>query len=867
MRSVCRFVLTGVVVFALDFVLRTAGAEPTDKKMADPAIFINGMPARSIGPANMGGRVTDIEVVESNTKVIYVAAASGGVWKTIDGGDTWQSIFDREGVASIGDIAVSPSNPDIVWVGTGEANARNSVSWGDGVYKSENGGRTWQHMGLKETRHIGRVVIHPRNSDIVYVAALGHLWGPNPERGLYRTTDGGKTWKKSKYIDVNTGFIDAAMDPADPNTLYAAAYHVRRDAFAGGNPASQFRNSADLFKTTDGGDTWEKITNGLPDRPLGRCGFAVYRKDPNIVYAVIQTDRTSLAPGGQPAKENADIDTGGVFRSEDKGKTWKKLNNLCPRPFYYGQIRVDPADDQRVYILGIALHVSDDGGKSFPQQLTARGVHPDHHALWINPTDPKHLILGNDGGLYFSKDRGQTWEPVRNLPIGQFYGVAADMRQPYHVYGGLQDNGSWGGPTATFSAAGITLFDWKRIAGGDGFQCAADPTDSNTVYAEGQFGRLQRITLGPRFGAKPITPRPERSASPYRFNWDAPLLLCPHDSKTIYFGGNYLFKSIDRGDKWEVISPDLTRARPFAPAYGHTLTTIAESPRKAGVLWAGADDGKVQVSKNAGKDWTDVSEKIPCHPHARWISRIECSHFDEGTAYVSIDRHRNDDLRPYLFKTTDFGATWQALAANLPAEEPLHVVRQSSRNPDLLFAGSECGLYVTLDGGHEWHRYRGLPTVPVFDLVIHPRDRELVIGTHGRSVYVMDIAPLEELTEAVQRGDLHLFAVKPAVAYEPRKLEITHHARTFRAPNPPIGASICYYLRSDRAKPVSLAITGNEGQKIAALQGPAEAGFHRIYWNLRAGADQPLIEPGSYNLTLDVDGKQLKQKIEVRKPP
>jgi photosystem II stability/assembly factor-like uncharacterized protein len=852
------------VLLLLVLVRAERGAEP----LKLPPRLLDVFAPRAIGPANMGGRIVDLAVVESNPATMYVATASGGLWKTTDGGQTWAPIFDSQPTLNIGDVTVAPSNPDIVWVGTGENNARNSVAWGDGVYKSTDGGKTWKNMGLRDSHHIGRIVIHPKNPDIVYVAAMGHFWGPNKERGLYKTVDGGQSWEQSKFIDENTGFIDVAMDPSEPDILYAAAYGPRRDGFSGGNPAVQVRETAGLFRTDDGGKTWTRMTEGLPDRPLGRCGLDVYRKDPRIVYAVIQTDRTAVTVQGQPAKAGSNVEIGGVFRSEDKGKTWKKFNDLCPRPFYYGQIRIDPTDDQRIYVLGIQFHVSKDGGKSFPAGA-AKGVHPDHHALWINPADGKHLVLGNDGGLYVSQDRGTSWTAIRNLPIGQFYAVGVDTRKPYRVYGGLQDNGSWGGPVATYRADGISLDDWKRVAGADGFYCAVDPTDPDIVYAEGQYGNLQRVSLksGMRKFIKPQPP--DKQTPAYRFNWSSPLVLSVHDANTLYFGGNYLFKSTNRGDKWEVISPDLTRGKPGpSPNTGHTITALAESSKKAGLLWAGTDDGRLHISPNGGKEWTELTDKVPDVPAARWISRVECSHHAEGTAYLAIDRHRNDDYKPYLFKTTDHGQTWQSLASNLPANAPVYVIRESSRNPDLLFVGTELGLFVSLDGGAAWHRFgRGLPAVAVHDLVIHPRDRELVIATHGRSLYVVDIAPLEELTAKVLEASAHLFDIKPAVAYPYRPSPLPNGPRVFHAPNPPYGASITFYLKTAPVQPTAVTIADSSGKTLATLQETREAGLHQVTWDLGAGKEGgTTVPPGEYLATLKVGEQTLTKKFRVEKP-
>ena len=833
-----------------------------------PPGFDKALPARCIGPANMSGRVTALAVVESRPATMFVAAASGGVWKTTNNGITWTPLFDDQKVSSIGDVAVSASNPDVVWVGTGEANARNSVSWGDGVYQSSDGGKTWTQRGLRDTRHIGKIVIHPKNPDIVYVAALGHVWAPNTERGLYKTTDGGKTWQRSKYLNDETGFIDLAMDPSDPETLYAAAYRVRRDAFAGGNPAVMYGDEAGLYKTTDGGKTWRKLTKGLPDRPLGRCGISIYRKDPRYVYAVVQTDKTDVRTvPGQPPKTGNVVETGGIFRSADKGETWTKLNDLCPRPFYFGQIRVDPNDLNRVYVCGVSLFRSLDGGKTFHDKA-APGVHADMHALWIDPGDSDHHVIGSDGGVNVSYDRGAHWEHFKNLPIAQFYGVGVDMRKPYRVYGGLQDNGSWGGPSRTKNREGISTADWFKILGADGFQCSPDPNDTDTVYAEWQYGRFRRITLSTA-KEKDITPRPPSGAPAYRFNWNAPMLLSPHDSKTVYYGGNHLFRSRTRGDSWEIISADLTKGKPGLSANtGHTLTTIAESPKKAGLLYVGTDDGLVHVSRDGGKTWENVSDKLLGVPPARWITKIECSPFDEGTAFLTLARYRHDDLKPYLFKTTDRGASWKPLMNDLPADGPIHVVRCDPRNPDLLYVGTEFGLFVSANGGANWQRMKaGLPTVAVQDLVIHPRDRELVIGTHGHGVYILDAAPLQQATAQVLEAPAHLFDVKPALQFEYRNGRGMEEGKHYLAPNPAYGATIYFYFKEKTVGAVMLTIRGPEGKPLANLKAPAEAGLQRVQWDLKTTPDDPKdaaeVKPGEYTVELRAGGKVLTRPVRV----
>lgn len=701
--------------------------------------------ARSIGPVNMGGRITSVAVVEGKPSTFYVASASGGLWKTIDQGANWTPVFDNQPTVSLGAVAVAPSQPETVWVGTGESNARNSVSWGDGVYKSTDGGQTWQNKGLKESHHIGRIVIHPSNPDIVYVAAVGHLWGPNPERGIYKTTDGGSTWEKVLFLNEDTGCIDLVLNPREPETLIAAAYCVRRDEFSGGNPAVMTGPEAGLYRTIDGGKNWKRLQQGLPSRPMGRIGLDVWHKDPRIVFAVIQTDQTQLIREfelGQPQRPSLITESGGVFRSRDGGETWQKLNDLCPRPFYFSKIRIDPGDSRRIYVLGVTLHVSVDGGLTFARGM-APGVHADHHALWINPANTSQMILGNDGGLYLSADHGASWRHVRNLPIAQFYGIGLDLQKPYRVYGGSQDNGTWSGPSQPQTAQGIPPADWHRILPGDGFQCQVDPADNNIVYAEAQYGGLHRIDV--RTGESlDIKPRSTRGIT-YRFNWSSPIVISPHNPRTIYYGGNVVFRSLDRGDTWLLASADLTRGQEGMSSYGHTLTALAESPLKAGLLYAGSDDGLVHVSRDGGEHWLNVSDRLPDVPANRWITRIQCSPFAEGTAYLSLDRHRNDDRKPYVFKTEDGGKSWKSITANLPAEGSVHVIRADPRNRDLLFVGTEFGLFMSQDAGGSWHRFgKGLPTVAVHDLAIHPRDRELVIATHGRGIYIVDIAPLEQ---------------------------------------------------------------------------------------------------------------------------
>jgi photosystem II stability/assembly factor-like uncharacterized protein len=858
---------------------------------------------RNIGPAITSGRVVDIAVPggPSNASVstFYIASASGGLWKTTNGGTTFEPIFDRESTISIGAVAVAPSNPDIVWVGTGEANNQRSSSWGDGIYKSVNGGKTWTEMGLKASQHIGRIIVHPANADIVYVAALGPLWGSGRERGLFKTTDGGKTWTNTKFISEHTGFVDVAMDPTNPEVLYAAAYQRERRAysFLGGGPESG------IYKTTDGGATWRKLTEGLPKGDVGRIGLSVSRSHPETAYALVQAS------------------DGGVYRSDDFGESWRRTNNADVTPWYYSQIRVDPSDPERVYTLAINLSVSEDGGKTFRQDV-ARTTHVDHHAMWIDPNDSNHLIIGNDGGCYMSRDRGKTWDFAANLPVAQFYAIAVDMREPfYHVYGGTQDNRSWGAPSGTRNRAGITNADWYQTVGGDGFYSAIDYSDPNIVYAESQEGGVVRydVKTGER---KSIKPQPAPGKPPYRWNWSAPILVSPHDPKTVYFAANFLFKSPDRGDSWQALGGDLTRQRnrdtlPMmgkvwdrtaisrhegTAQYGN-VSTIDESPLKKGLLYAGTDDGLVQTSRDGGATWSKT-EKFPGVPEETYVSRVTASPSQEGTVFATFDGHRSNDFKPYVLKSTDYGATWTSITANLPASGSAYVIRQHPRNASLLFAGTEFGVFVSIDGGGSWTALRNnLPTLAVHDMIIHPRENDLVAGTHGRGIWILDdITPLEKLTASALTSDALLFPVKPALLFNqadpygggPRGVG-DQGDRLFAAPNPPNGAIISYYLKQDlpRDREAKLTIVDASGATVRELDVNKKSGLHRLVWDLRlpppytpppgtgrggqgGGGDDgggffgtprgPFVLPGQYKARLKVGDAAAQEMAVVVKP-
>ncbi len=863
---------------------------------------------RSVGPAGAGGRVVDISVAGDPAR-IYIATGGGGVWKSTSEGTTWEPIFEHESVGAIGAVAADPSNPDTIWVGTGEANARNSVSWGDGVYKSTDGGKSWKRMGLKDSQHIGRIRVDPRNSDIVYVAALGHLWGPNKERGVFKTTDGGLTWTQSLTINQDTGAVDLAMDPGDSNTLYAAAYEVRRDGFAGGDPGKQWGPGSGIYKTSDGGRNWRKLSQGLPPGDLGRIGLAVAASNPAVIYAVVQTPTTAPVgtgeEGGPPPAPTGPrtIKDGGVFRSDDRGETWRWVNSVDNRPFYYSQIRVDPKNENHVYVLGSNNSESDDGGVTF-RNIT-ENIHVDHHALWIDPKDSRHMIDGNDGGVYMTWDGGKSWDFENQMALSQMYSVDVDMRRPYFIYGGSQDYCSWAGPSATRNQVGIKYADWFKVQTGDGFQVRVDPNDYNIIYAESQNGGVVRHDLHSGRNTS-IKPRARSGQPAYRFNWETPLLISSHDSKTLYIGGNFVFKSSNRGDAWTAISPELTTEKVG------TITTIAESPVEASVLYAGTDDGNIWATRD-GKNWKNITVKVPGMPGKRWVSRLVASRYDAKTVYLAIDGHRSDDLTAYLFKSTDYGETWKSLKGDLPPTTPVRVIREDVKNRDLLFAGTESAAYASMDGGAHWVRLMNhLPTTPVADLIVHPRDGDLIAATHGRSFWVMDISPLEELNPGILSSDAHLFTVKPAIALDYRVFTNDEFLaeKRFIAENPPVGATISYYLKSAPSGDVKLAILDKSGSVIRDLTPTKEQGINRVQWDLRGkplvqagrggggrggrggggggrggatpeapaaaqppasggrgGATSALVDPGEYVARLTVNGKDLTTPVRVEADP
>ena len=850
---------------------------------------------RELGPAVMGGRVDDIAVVEKDPDTIYVATASGGVWRTTDGAIRWKPIFEHVGPMSIGAIAVSQSEPSTVWAGTGEPNNRNTSSWGAGIFKSVDGGETWTSMGLADTHHIGQIEIDPRNSNVVYVAALGHLWGANPERGLYKTTDGGKTWARVLFVNDDTGVVDVKLDPQSPDIVYAASFQRRRAAFGynGGGPGSA------LYKSTDAGATWKKLTSGLPyaaGGDTGRIGIAIYRKDPRILYAEVDHEKGR----------------GGLFRSDDRGETWTRISSVNPAPPYFSRFWIDPNNDLRIYVAALqstgvmaGITVSEDGGKTFKPGLGDL-VHPDFHAMWIDPANSKHMIIGVDGGIYISRNGGSDWEHSNQIRIGQAYQVGYDMSQPYQVCAGFQDNGSMCGPSANRHLNGITNGDWLRVMAGDGFHTQPDRADANIVYVEAQEGQLRRLNLATHEWAS-IAPVAKEAEPPYRFYWNAPIITSAHDPKTLYFGAQYVFKSTDRGDSWTTISPDLTTgvdrntlaimgvmpkdqqiARGYGVASYPCIIRIAESPSDPNVLWAGTDDGHLQVTRDGGKTWKNVADRVRGVPKGTHVSGIEPSRTGAGAAYVVYDAHRANDFGAYIFATTDYGETWRSVSGDLPHNNgSVRVVREDPRNPNLLFAGTEFGAYASFDRGEHWTLLRSnLPTVRIDDIQIHPRDHDLILGTHGRALWVLDdITPLEQLAEA-RKSELMLFDIRPVISW--RRFGPTNAqqgTKLFAAPNPPEGALITYFLKS-AADHVVITVSGADGKEIHHFDGTGDAGVNRVNWDLRypmpiqpspedrwassegyfAGSIHepgPFVLPGQYTIKVEVGTRSDTRTVRV----
>ncbi len=1071
--------------------LRRAGAESPAVAGTLPDAWVKALRWRCIGPAAMGGRITALSVFETDPTTYWVATASGGLLKTTNNGTTFEHQFDREATVSVGDVCVAPSDRNVVWVGTGENNPRNSVSYGDGVYKSTDGGKTWKNMGLKKTFQIGRVVVHPKDPNTVYVGALGRLYGPNPERGLFKTTDGGQTWKNILFVNDQTGVIDVQMNPADPETLLVATWERQRDGFDSHrgeppltegydayDPAKKWGPGSGLYRTTDGGKHFTKITRGLPTCNLGRMGIDYYRKDPRTVFLIVDCERigmgtpprpvilgvrtenaqgggvriaevtakgpaaradvrtgdvllafdgkpvansneltlrlrghnpgdkvvlkvtrgketkeitvtldarpdpplgtflavvtqdtaagvklTQVGPEGPAAKaglKTGDVivavggkkvttfralveetrghkpgdkltltvlggketrsvvltlpkpppgpkrpyrevlggqvenqqhrqgpegfQYGGVYKSTDGGESWTRVNSVNPRPMYFSQVRVDPSDEKYVYVLGVTLYRSQDGGKTFTEDRR-NNVHADQHALWINPKDGRHMVVGCDGGFYATYDRMEHWDFLNTVAIGQFYHVALDTKRPYHVYGGLQDNGSWGGPSHGLRGRGPINEDWVFVNGGDGFVCRVDPTDPDLVYFEMQDGRVGRRNL--RTGARAFI-QPQRSGgAPYRFNWNTPFILSSHNPRIFYAAGNVVFRSLKRGDELRPISPEISLTK------RGTGTALAESPRNPDVLYVGTDDGALWVTRDGGVKWTNVTKNVGL-PGPRWVASIEPSRFADGRAYVAFDAHRSNDDEPYLYVTEDFGQTWKSIRANLPTGSS-RVLREDVQNPELLFAGTEFAVWASLNRGASWTKLNNnLPTVAVHELAIHPTAGEMVAATHGRSLWVLDVSPLRQMTKEALAARAVLFQPNTAVRWrqEPQTgSPFGAGARRFIGENPPQGVQI-YYALARKADKIALKILDYAGKPVGELKPAADAGLHVLPWNMIMRVDQrpaarparrptgrrtgprqarggrlQLAPPGMYRVILTVDGTEYAQSVRIESDP
>lgn len=919
----------------------TTTPAPTTEPLATAQL--DGLRFRNIGPAVMSGRIVDLAVVESDPTKFYVASATGGVFKTADNGITLAPVFESERTHSVGAIAVHQVDTATVWVGTGERANRQSSSWGDGVYRSDDGGATWTHAGLPESRHIGRIALHPADPDIAYVAAMGNLWGPNHDRGLYRTRDKGNSWTRILFVDENTGVVDVALDPDDPQIVYAAAYQRRRRpwGFHGGGPGSA------LYRSMDGGDTWERLSGpgvarGLPEGDLGRIGISVYRSDPRIVYASVEQGWRYNASTAYTERR------AGVYRSDDRGDTWEHMSDWNPRPMYASQILVDPGDDQRVYMVN-SYSFSDDGGRTF--RVPPQSLHGDDRLVWVNPADSRHVMKADDGGLGISYDRGLHWLYISDLPVSQYYRVAVDMATPYNVYGGLQDNGSWMGPSETLRSAGILNGDWTRLGGGDGFLNLPDTTNNAIVYTASQYLGLSRFDLrtGERTAIRPGNPRghiaarrnwttwkdigtPEEQRLGNAMapaNWDGPFMLSPHDVSTLYAGTDVLWKTTDRGDTWQALgklTSDVDRRSlpimgqmpgEFVPSlddgipYYPTISAIAESPLTEGLLYAGTNDGRLHVSQDGGERWTLVPVgAFSGLPEGASVSGLEPSRHREGRAYVVWNNYRNGDFGNYLYRSDDYGRTWEALAndfapdyeepevaehadrewilvpGNLPPQSVLRTVREDPRNESVLYLGAEVGLFYSMDGGARWTELRGgLPTLAFNDLVVHPRDNDLVVGTHGRGVWILDqINALQELSPEVAAADAHLFTVEPAIQWRRAGRGVHAGDVHFQGENPPVGALFDYWLAQGAdSGAATLVVEDMGGQQVAVLEGGVRPGVNRVVWDLRHQVEPPrpassergrrwqgpLVVPGEYAVRLVVEGTDVggSRTVEVRDDP
>ncbi len=848
--------------------------------------FFERLEWRSLGPFRTGAWITAIAVPEkpanAHLYTFYVGTRNGGVWKTTNNGTTFQPVFDGQPSLSIGAVDVAPSDPNVVWVGTGEAyQARSSYS-GDGVYTSIDAGTTWTNMGLRDSHHISRIVIHPARPNVVYVAAMGHLFTPNAERGLFMTEDGGRTWRKSLFVDEKTGVIDLVMSRRDPKVLYAATYELTRtpwDLDIGG-PGSG------IWKTTDGGRTWKRLAGGLPAGRLGRIGIDLFQRNPDVLYAVIEnanvrkpTEAEAKRDEGRP-KPNEFVAGNEVYRSDDAGRTWKKthadgLSIGSKAAYSFNILRVDPGDPDHVVVLSDSMPNSNDGGKtwqgtSWPPKGMFVKAFGDFRAIWWDAQNPDRILVGSDGGFYASYDRGRTADHYMNLPIGEFYAVEADMADPYNVYGGMQDHDSWKGPSNSWSGE-VNAADWITVGTGDGMYNRVDPADTRWLYNTSQFGDHRRVDQVQRTMTD-IMPRRPKGQPPLRWNWNTPLVLSPHNPQILYTGAQVLLRSLNRGDAWQEISPDLTtddEAKTFGR--GHiqfcTITTISESPVTPGVIWVGTDDGRVQVTRTTGAVWSDVTAAVEQAggPRDAWVSRVFASSHEPGAALVAKNGFRQDDFKPYLFATADYGATWTAIGRGLP-DQPVNVVWQDRRNPQLLFVGNDKGVWVSIDAGARWVRMQGtMPGVPVHDLLVHPREQDLIVGTYGRGIYITDVSVLQQVDEAVLAADAHVFDVEPRAPFQTSGWGNYdfYGDRHLTTPNEPNALTIAYWLREQRERKVAVTVADASGKVLRTLDGTSRQGLNTVRWNMRGSAGT-MAPPGGYTVTVEMDGKKLVTTATIR---
>ncbi|MBW3552151.1 MAG: hypothetical protein KY466_01505 [Gemmatimonadetes bacterium] len=873
----------------------SAGAAPplsgqeqrSPRAVAVDSVF-HGLDARPIGPPGTSGRIAALDAWRGEPRVIWAGAATGGLWKSADAGLTWAPVTDSLPVNSIGAVSVSPSAPHVVWVGTGEANARNSMGVGRGVWRTEDGGRTWTHLGLERSEHIEAIVVDPSDADVALVSAMGPAWSDGDQRGVFKTTDGGRSWRKVLYVDERTGAFELVMDPSNPRHLLASTWEFRRWPwfFSSGGPGSG------LWQSWDGGETWRRLTEeeGLPEGELGRIGLAFSESDPSVAYALVEAEKSAL------------------LRSDDGGVTWRAVNtetNVNDRAFYYSRVYVDPRNENRVYRVSGTLSMSEDGGRTFEEIAPWSSVHVDHHAFWAHP-DGRTIITGNDGGVYISHDRGGSWYFVENLPVAQFYHLAVDTATPFNVYGGLQDNGSWVGPsqvweTPSFAGSAIVAHHWKEIGFGDGFAAIPDPTEPGTGYSMSQGGNLRRFDLNTGEERTVRPPVPD-TATELRFNWNAGIALDPFDPRVVYYGSQFVHRSPDRGESWEIISPDLTTNDPekqrqhesggltldVTAAENHTtILTIAPSPVEPGVIWVGTDDGNVQITRDGGRSWMNVVDRIPGVPDATWVPHIEASKHAPGTAYVVFDNHRRGDWTPYVYRTADYGRSWRALSPG-QIDGYIHVIEEDPVEPGLLFLGTEFGLYVSPDAGRSWWKWThgeypaGAPTRA---LVVHPRDHDLAIGTHGRGAWIIDdIRPVRAMARdaRIAASPLYLFDVPEAIQHT-RGMSGPFYFpgdTKYQGPNRPYGALISYYVgaRDDSAEAKIEIIEADS--VIRTLDGPAKAGVNRVVWGLeRRGFPRPDAAPedpepagpealpGTYGVRVTVGDHVSEGTVSVRADP